>query len=659
MENNLEKNTFKVNNNKSKYKYELKIINDSLNEKNKLKSKSQNSIISSINFTIINKSPKQNIKYKVGKIKRLYEHYDDFNNYKFYESKSSRIPKSERPFLKKEPQQSSQINIFSIKNEKNKIKLKNNNFNNIDNKRIESKREANNDIFTFRDRNRKNNSVINNNIRGNDYDEKNGINVKKILFKSNNINIERKYKNFNQYSINHIKKYFKQHLQIEKSIERNFCPQNKGISHSSLRKSINNNCLYYETSYLTKNKINSFIKNIINSKELDINKFLYIKKKLNKKYLKKVKIKNNSQIAQKKLSKSIYNSKQNNIIQYIENKMYTPQKKSHQCEINDFLNNDNISPMLKTDLNNNLKESERLERIKHFYLGKKIEPLMIIKTAPNSKNIKENKVTINDIKYSLLSTSLDTKPIMDLFKNNTLEKKPSNLYILMPEIKEDKAISKQIRSNKSSDDINKGKKCHAKKDRNKFIFKRKIFNNGKNGNSSNNNKNTNNISVIKNNSNIKPIEINDDLYMKKVIDNIYNSNNYYNLLNNINERNENNNSININEKIEYIKYLYYSYIDLDSFNQEKLENYFLKLSDEEKIAVLTKLNNGDIKNKKIYKALINILKEKRLKRANSIKDNNRNTNKNNNNNDNNANEEIKKKRNNSSIILFKKKTYLK
>ena len=122
MENNLEKNTF--NNNKSKYKYELKIINDSLNEKNKLKSKSQNSIISSINFTIINKSPKQNIKYKVGKIKRLYEHYDDFNNYKFYESKSSRIPKSERPFLKKEPQQSSQINIFSIKNEKNKIKKK-------------------------------------------------------------------------------------------------------------------------------------------------------------------------------------------------------------------------------------------------------------------------------------------------------------------------------------------------------------------------------------------------------------------------------------------------------------------------------------------------------------------------------------------------------
>ena len=85
----------------------------------------------------------------------------------------------------------------------------------------------------------------------------------------------------------------------------------------------------------------------------------------------------------------------------------------------------------------------------------------------------------------------------------------------------------------------------------------------------------------------------------------------------------------------------------------------MKLSDEEKIAVLTKLNNGDIKNKKIYKALINILKEKRLKRANSIKDNNRNTNKNNNNNDNNANEEIKKKRNNSSIILFKKKTYLK
>ena len=649
MENNLNKNSF--NNNKPKYKYELKIIHDSLNEKNKLKSKpksmSPDSIISSINFKILNKSQNQSIKYKEGKINRFYEHYDDFNNYKFYESKSRGASKSERPFLKKEPQPSNQINISSIKNEK--YKIKNNNYNNVDNNRIACKREDNNDIFTFRERNRNNNSVINNKIGEYDYDEKNEINAKKILCKSTSINIGRKYKNFNHYSINQIKKYFNEKLQVEKVIERSFYPQKRGISLSSLRISNNNNCLYYETSYLTKNKINSFIKNIINNKKLDINKYLYIKKKLNKKKLKKGKNNNNCQISQKQFSISKYYSKQNNIIQYIDNKMYTPQKKSHQSDINNFLNNNNNSPKLKTDLNNNLKTSESSGKIKNFYLGKKIDPLMIIKTTPDSKNKKENKVIINEIKYSLLSTSLDTKPIIDLFKNNTLEEKAPNLYILIPEIKEDKISLKQLRPIKYSDDINKGKKSQIRKERNKFIFKNKVFNNG------NNNKNTNNISVIKSNSNTEPIEINDDIYMKKIIDNIYNFNNYCNLLNNINEKNANNNSINIDEKIEYIKYLYNSDFDLDSFNQEKLENYFLKLSDEEKIAVLTNLNNGDIKNKKIYKALINILKEKRLKRTNSIKEINRNIH------EiiaNNVNEEIKKKRNNSSIILFKKKTYL-
>ena len=650
MENNLNKNSF--NNNKPKYKYELKIIHDSINEKNKLNSKpksmSPDSIISSINFKILNKSQNQSIKYKEGKINRFYEHYDDFNNYKFYESKSRGASKSERPFLKKEPQPSNQINISSIKNEK--YKIKNNNYNNVDNNRIACKREDNNDIFTFRERNRNNNSVINNKIGEYDYDEKNEINAKKILCKSTSINIGRKYKNFNHYSINQIKKYFNEKLQVEKVIERSFYPQKRGISLSSLRISNNNNCLYYETSYLTKNKINSFIKNIINNKKLDINKYLYIKKKLNKKKLKKGKNNNNCQISQKQFSISKYYSKQNNIIQYIDNKMYTPQKKSHQSDINNFLNNNNNSPKLKTDLINNLKTSESLGRIKHFYLGKKIDPLMIIKTTPDSKNKKENKVTINEIKYSLLSTSLDTKPIIDLFKNNTLEEKAPNLYILIPEIKEDKISLKQLRPIKYSDDINKGKKSQIRKERNKFIFKNKVFNNG------NNNKNTNNISVIKSNSNTEPIEINDDIYMKKIINNIYNFNNYCNLLNNINEKNANNNSINIDEKIEYIKYLYNSDFDLDSFSQEKLENYFLKLSDEEKIAVLTNLNNGDIKNKKIYKALINILKEKRLKRTNSIKKINRNIH------EiiaNNVNEEIKKKRNNSSIILFKKKTYLK
>lgn len=639
MENeNLDKNTF--NNNKPKYQYEIKIINDSLSQKNKLKSKSKspNSIISSINFTILNKSSNKKIKYKVGKIKRFYDHYDDFNNYRFYESKSSRTSKSEKPFLK---------------NDDKDYLFQNYIFNNIDNERNMSQREDSNDIFNYTDRKR-NNKSVNNNMGEYEDDENNEINAKKIFFKSTNTNVERKYKNFNQYSINQLKKHFKQQLQIEKSIEKSFCPQKRGISLSSLRQSNNNNCLYYETTYLTKNKINSFIKNMINNKKLNINKYLYIKKKLNKQKSKNVKD-NNFQMVQNNFTKRKYNLEQNNIFQY-NDKMHTPKKNSQQNEINGFLNNEGISLGLKTNINNNIKASERLERIKHFYLGKKISPLKIIKPTPDSKNKKENKIAINDIKYSLLSTSLDTKPIKEIFKKKTLEEKSSNLYILIPEIfKKDRNRSKDLRLIKSSDDI-KSKKDNVKKGRDKFIFKRKVCNNRENEDSNNNNiyKNINNISVIKKNKDNDPKEINDDIYMKNVIDNIYNFNNY---ANNFNERNANNNLISIDEKIEYIKYLYYSYNDLDSFNHEKLGNYFLKLSEEEKIAVLTKLNNDDNKNKNLYKILINIINERSLKRTKSIKNISRNIHKKVDNN--NANGEINKKRNNSSIILFKKKTYLK
>ena len=92
---------------------------------------------------------------------------------------------------------------------------------------------------------------------------------------------------------------------------------------------------------------------------------------------------------------------------------------------------------------------------------------------------------------------------------------------------------------------------------------------------------------------------------------------------------------------------------------QSLSNYFLKLSDEEKISILTNLNDGDPENKKIYNRLINILKEKRIndENENSI---------NNNGNDFDEkcisdydNEEDKKKKNIKTNILFKKKKIFK
>ena len=111
-------------------------------------------------------------------------------------------------------------------------------------------------------------------------------------------------------------------------------------------------------------------------------------------------------------------------------------------------------------------------------------------------------------------------------------------------------------------------------------------------------------------NNINNIEINDLLVHKN---NNNSSFNYSSLYSNIYDPSEqNNNEKRINDIVKYVKYLYYRYNNLTSFEdakEESLANYFLKLSEEEKLGVLNNLNDGNLENKNIYNKLKSILEE--------------------------------------------------
>ena len=167
------------------------------------------------------------------------------------------------------------------------------------------------------------------------------------------------------------------------------------------------------------------------------------------------------------------------------------------------------------------------------------------------------------------------------------------------------------------------------------------------------NNNNNASNNLKKNFNIDISEISNDLLKEK---NNSSSMNYSSLISY--EQIEPNNAIRISEEIKFIKYLYYRCTNLNPPNPAKIQSLsnFIKLSDEEKIGILTNLNDGEPENKKIYNKLINILKEKRLDDENSV------NNSGNNFGDNfisDYEEEDKNKKGKQANILFKKKKIIK
>ena len=683
-------------NQKPKYKYEIKIIHDSSLDKPKIKSrksKTPDKIISSSKFNIINKPKniitKQNTNiigtnYKsnnsiYNNTNYIDEHYDNFNNcsnYNFYNIKSSKndkIAKISKSFKEALiPQAGTQFNIFSKTSDNfynNKNCKKNNikNFLNINDENIEHNKqcvcqeEFNQIIQKYFIRGKK--------IKNNNYN----INAVKIR-KGNNIN---KSENNNCVGI---KKQFKVPLKMEKSIENEY--KSKRQEKTSYNDKRNYNNMYTESSNSKRynqnvyNKNNIFIKN--NNRNLNTNNYLYIK---NKKKITPDKI----------LQKNNNNNKKPSNYSFISIDD-SKNKKSFDDAINSKNNksknksNDDNS-FSKNSKNNNImihKSSERKENIKTIPEGQKIEPLIVKKTVQKpiiEKIKKEDGTIVNVMRQTTVVTSIETKPIINSKNKNTnknneklVKEYITNIYTTLSKNidennEKENGNDKNLIRNKSYDDFNNNKKVDNNKNNEVFI-KRKIadkhkkqinlvqsqnaINDDYNQKEIYNHKNNNISNDTKKNFNIDISEISNDLLKHK---NNNSSMNYSSLISY--EQIEPNNAIRINEEIKFVKYLYYRCTNLNSTNQAKIQslsNYFLKLSDEEKIAILTNLNDGEPENKKIYKKLINILNEKRLENENSL---NKIENNFGDNFISDFEDEEKKKKNKTSNLLFKKKKVVK
>ena len=659
-------------NQKPKYKYEIKIIHDTKKERAKIKSKTPDKIISSSNFSIMKNQkkivPRQNINIINNNIYQDTnndDHYDNFNNYSnynFYQSKSSIISKKEEKEKKysnvRIPQAASQVNIYSKTTDNFYIP------------RNYTKKymiiDENNQCICQKEFN----EIIENYLRR-------GKNIKHNYYKINTENIRnnRNYNNKYNYRQNnnpksYIKRQFKTPLKIEKSIEKSYTNLNiEDITPKKNDRAIDKN-LYKKTNSkpYTKN-LNKIIynKNIYNKNK---NNYLYIKnnnlKNSEKKADNKKNIPSNYSFISIDDSKNKSISDKNNISNKVKN---TNKKKSRNKCRNDnssILNNNNNQIMIH-------KSSERSENIKSIPIGQKIQPLVVKKTVQKpiiEKIRKEDGTTINVMKQTTVVTSIETKPIIDLknkkSNNEILVKECTNsIYTTLTKYL-DENDDKKLVKNKSFDDFNKNEK--EKKD---IFFKRKVldknmknnnitqsqnlYNDFNNQNAIFNHKNNNINNDTKKNININISEISNDLLKHKNNNSSINNSSLISY-----EQIEPNNAIRINDEIKFIKYLYYRCTNLNSINKAKtqsLANYFLKLSDEEKIAILTNLNDGEHENKKIYTKLILILNEKRIEDENSSKKFENNFG------DNFISdfeeEEDKKKENKQGNLLFKKKKVIK
>ena len=659
-------------NQKPKYKYEIKIIHDTKKERAKIKSKTPDKIISSSNFSIVKNQkkivPRQNINIINNNIYQDTnndDHYDNFNNYSnynFYQSKSSIISKKEKKEKKysnvRIPQAASQVNIYSKTTDNFYIP------------RNYTKKymiiDENNQCICQKEFN----EIIENYLRR-------GKNIKHNYYKINTENIRnnRNYNNKYNYRQNnnpksYIKRQFKTPLKIEKSIEKSYTNLNiEDITPKKNDRAIDKN-LYKNTNSKPYTK---------NLNKIIYNKNIYNKNKNNYLYIKNNNLKNSEKMADNKKnipsnysfisiddSKNKSISDKNNISNKVKN---TNKKKSRNKCRNDnssILNNNNNQIMIH-------KSSERSENIKSIPIGQKIQPLVVKKTVQKpiiEKIRKEDGTTINVMKQTTVVTSIETKPIIDLknkkSNNEILVKECTNsIYTTLTKYL-DENDDKKLVKNKSFDDFNKNKK--EKKD---IFFKRKVldknmknnnitqsqnlYNDFNNQNAIFNHKNNNINNDTKKNININISEISNDLLKHKNNNSSINNSSLISY-----EQIEPNNAIRINDEIKFIKYLYYRCTNLNSINKAKtqsLANYFLKLSDEEKIAILTNLNDGEPENKKIYTKLILILNEKRIEDENSSKKFENNFG------DNFISdfeeEEDKKKENKQGNLLFKKKKVIK
>lgn len=620
-----------------KYKYEIKIVNDENenldNEKSRIKSKTPNKIISS-NFTILNNPIAKksinnnniNTNNYITNSNNIKDNYDNNYNYNLHNSKFTKTKKAKKQYSNDSffEQKASIININPEitdncceckkynKFKKHYYEYCYNNENIENNKQCICEPEF--DIFIYKcfcDRE----------------------DIKKQYYNINTLDNRRNY----QHKI-HLKKrnpkFFKTPLRIEKSIEQTYeskSNSNSPINFQKVKNNINNN-IYTDSS--SSNRYT-----IINNKK-------YIYKKI---YNKNDKYNNNKKENVEKQPKKIQklpsnysfvsiDDSKNNSFNIYSNSILTKKDKSQN---NNNINNDDSSLLRNIKDVMIHKSSERKENIKSLPIGQKINPLVIKKSVnkPIVETIKKGDGTsMNVMMQTSVITSIETKLIKtkNSINSNLVKECITNIYTTLTK-NLDGSKEKSLIRNKSFDNININKtKINRKKNgnKNKVFIKKRIADN-KNKKQNNFNQPEDNLQEIKydenHNNNIDNIsKKNFRNYISEISNDLLRNNTINSSINNSSsisyeQIESNNNAIRISEEIKYIKYLYYRCSNLNSENKAKvqsLSNYFLKKSDEEKIGILTNLNDGNPENKKIYQKLINILREKRKEEENFMNDSN-------------------------------------
>ena len=478
---------------KPKYKYEIKIVHDHLNDKIQLKSKTPDKLTSSSKFVDYNRP-----------------------HNKFLEDKNE-------PFTK--------IDIFE---------------NSYDDDFKHKKCNCKSEIYNI---------------------------IKESL---NKIENEENINNYNRFNQPNKLKYFKNPLKIEKQFQQYIHPSSTRIKYHISEMNLNNytdvknNNIIYITSH--KNK-----KNKLNHKNKKL--FYTPDKRIISNNNKNI---NNSLISSYD-SENIIKNKNNISLGLLNNKGRNYKNKDLMIH----------------------KSSESREIIKSIPAGKKINPLILKKIVfkPVLDTVQIGSCpTKKVLKQTSVLTSIERKPLY--LKNSNLSNTRQKKFIKEKITNVYTTLTKNINEEKNNNILNKSFDYIKTNKNKKNLLNKKSINN-KSIRKKNYIHYSNQIRNNKN-SNLNYLLDNNDNYI----------NNYSSITSNLFEQIEPNNTIRIKEEVKYLKYLYYRFSNLNSKNDNKLEslkNYFLNLSDEEKIGILTHLKNNGEEDDKIYKKLVNLLEEKGTK----------------------------------------------
>ena len=648
-----------------KYKYEIKVIHESPNRANRVKTPDRTES-SAARFTIINR-PETNNRNNQNNIYFNKNHYASNSNInQLYKFKSIRTGPTIRFYS---GNSSIQNDIRNFTFEKTfKYKKKHKRYNNKKIKHDNYYYINNNDNYYDNNYNyiieifpktpcicqEEINKIINEYFKGkkmkkyiyNCGNECDICNRNKIKIYNENI---LKRDNYHSNISSPKKKYFKA-IKIVKPINKVYYPKR---ANTPLNYNISKNNSYYNSNINTKRIVQNKYNNNIYIETSNISS-----PKTKNNELKKIKIskrnRNNNNITPNYSFISADNTpnyknspKDNSFIntkKYNRKNYLSPYYSKSQNLSNNFTNTIKSNRRKSNNIMIN-KSSEKYEKIKVIPIGQKINPLIVKKSVEKpvkDKIINEDGTTTNVIRQTTVITSIESKPIVNNNNSkdeNLVKECITKIYTTLTknvnenenENEIDNKLNENIKNknNNNKMNLNKVDKEQNEEEKNLNIDNCNKENNNLNSNNKENNNinNNNNKEIIINPNNENKNNINNNLENNNDCLNHKNNNSSFNYSsiysNNINDQNEQLNINRINDIVKYIKYLYYRCTNLTSYEmakEESLSNYFLKLNYEEKKGVLNNLKDGNLENKKIYNKLISILDENYVELINDEED---------------------------------------